>query len=203
MNYTGAGLVGRRPARPREARLANSYSFSWEALVFREISPGRRAVHEAGHAALAIEGGIGIDYVTIQIANGGFCEYEPGLNVELEYNFPARGVAYVLAMLGGIQAEKRFAAENGMPEQPLYPLAWSRDVQLAEKGIAWIFIHSLAATADADTEFHALCARARAFIDDAGVWAGVNAIADELVKNGRVEGARVEAIYRQTRDGQR
>jgi hypothetical protein len=98
----------------------------------------RRAIHEAGHAALAFEMGIGVQYVTITEANGrwGFCEYESGLNQRLEYEFAYWGERYAIVMLGGMEAEKRFLRENGMAEVPLHALAWSEDIRLVTKAIA-------------------------------------------------------------------
>jgi len=106
----------------------------------------RKAMHEAGHAALAFEMGIGVQYVNLSEENGrlGFCEYAAGLNQRLEYEFAQWGERYAMVMLGGMEAEKRLLRDNGMPEEPMHPIAWSEDIRLVKKAIACMFrlIHS-------------------------------------------------------------
>src|SRR5713226_9401040 len=76
----------------------------WEENMIG-VEPERRAIHEAGHAGFAFEVGIGVQYVEIRTHNAGFCEYEAGLNLQLEHNFVERGKAYILTQMGGMAAE--------------------------------------------------------------------------------------------------
>ena len=49
----------------------------------------RRVVHEAGHAVVCFDVGIGVEYVTLASGQGrmGYCQYEYGLNAALKADF--------------------------------------------------------------------------------------------------------------------
>jgi hypothetical protein len=162
----------------------------------------RRAIHETGHAALAFEMGIGVQYVTITEANGrwGFCEYESGLNQRLEYEFAYWGERYAIVMLGGMEAEKRFLRENGMAEVPLHALAWSEDIRLVTKAIACMMRDGIMVTGDPDSELARLVAEAGGRVQDERIWAGINAVAAALAAEQTLSGARAEDLYRKAKE---
>jgi hypothetical protein len=162
------------------------------------VEPERRAIHEAGHAGLAFEVGIGVQYVEINTHNAGFCEYEAGINLQLEYSFVERGQAYILTQMGGMAAEKRYASETGVGA-PGWSGAWDEDRRLVDKAVACMFVHNINEKPDYDEERQRLSLLAKGMIEDERIWAGIVAIASGLIRQGRLEGHEAEALYRAAR----
>lgn len=158
----------------------------------------RRAIHEAGHAGFAFEVGIGVQYVEIRTHNAGFCEYEAGLNLQLEYNFVERGKAYILTQMGGMAAETRYARETGVGA-PGWSGAWDEDQRLVNKGVACMFVHNINERPDHAEELQRLSLLAMEMIEDERIWAGIVAIANGLLSQGRLEGREAESLYRAAR----
>lgn len=156
--------------------------------------PERRAIHEAGHAGLAFEVGIGVQYVEIRTHNAGFCEYEAGINLQLEYRFVERGQAYLLTQMGGMAAETRYARETGVGA-PGWSGAWDEDQRLVNKGVACLFVNNINETEDHDEERQRLSLLAKGMIEDERIWAGIVAIANGLIRQGQLEGHEAEALY--------
>jgi hypothetical protein len=156
------------------------------------VEPERRAIHEAGHAGFAFETGIGVQHVEIRAHNAGFCEYEAGLNLQLEFNFVERGQAYILTQMGGKAAETRYAREAKV-EAPGWSGAWDEDRRLVNKGVASIFMHNINQKPDHVEELQRLSLLAMGMIEDERIWAGVVAIANGLLSQGRLEGAEAES----------
>jgi hypothetical protein len=169
--------------------------------TYYELLRRRRAVHEAGHPATAFEVEIGVEWVLMKDEGGGYCEYGDLLKWRLEYQFPAWGRAYLLAMLGGIAAEERFAAENGLPLGPEHSLAWFQDLRVIVRAMGDMVRYGLIPPGGERAEIRNLKATVQRMVADGGIWAGINAIADELLlhPNQRVAGMRVEEVYRRHR----
>lgn len=159
------------------------------------VEPERRAIHEAGHAGLAFEVGIGVQYVEIRTHNAGFCEYEAGINRQLEYSFVERGQAYILTQLGGMAAETRYSRETGVGA-PGWSGAWDEDRRLVNKGVACMFVHNINEKPDHEEECQRLSLLAMEMIENERIWAGIVAIANGLIRQGRLEGHEAEALYR-------
>ncbi|HEV8063163.1 MAG TPA: hypothetical protein VGP68_25000 [Gemmataceae bacterium] len=155
----------------------------------------RRAIHEAGHAGFAFKLGIGVQYVEIRTHNAGFCEYEAGLNQQLEYNFVQRWKAYILTQMGGMAAETRYAREKGVGA-PGWSGAWDEDWRLVNKGIDCLFMHNSNEKSNHDAELQRLSLLAKGMIDDDHIWTGIVAIANGLIRQERLEGHEAEALYR-------
>jgi hypothetical protein len=162
------------------------------------VEPERRAIHEAGHAGFAFEVGIGVQYVEIRAHNAGFCEYEAGLNLHLEHNFVERGKAYILTQMGGMAAETRYAREAGVGA-PGWSGAWDEDWRLVNKGVACMFHHNINEKPNHDEERQRLSLLAKGMIENERIWAGIVAIANGLIRQGRLEGHEAEAFYRAAR----
>lgn len=163
---------------------------------YPELSRRRRAIHEAGHAAVCFEVGIGVNYVVVRDDGGGYCKHEDAMNARLEYEFPAWGERFLLTILGGMAAEERFAAEHGLPPGPEHLIAWSEDQRLFQKGMACMVMHGLVRPGDEPAEFRRLREVVQVMVAGDGVWAGINAIADELLLHERITGVRAEEVYR-------
>ena len=103
-------------------------------------------------------------------------------------------------MLGGVEAEKRFQRENGMPSVPLHALAWSEDIRLVTKAITCMMRDGIMAAGDPDSELARLVAEAGGRVQDERIWAGINAVASALAAEQTLSGAKAEDLYRKAKE---
>lgn len=168
-------------------------------LRYPDVSARRRAFHEAGHAAVAVEVGISISKISIAEFGGGYCGFGPAINHDLETDFAARGEQFVIAILGGMEAEKRYTSDYGLPQGPGHPDAWLTDIRLVCMGLLYMRRHGLAMSSDWVYELSRLRLRVWTLLQSEPVWYGVEAITLELLQQSTVDGDRAERCYREAK----
>jgi len=162
------------------------------------IHTARIAYHEAGHAALAILGGIGIEYITVEPftdENGrplnGLCRWP--------YDFPAQRQALepgstaesdwlerlARFFLGGIAADRRYSRECGVAVASWQEDGWSAD----RVCFARLFGGA------ADVAFIRVESYVTEAMEAGQVWAGVQRIATELTHLGAIPGRRAAQLF--------
>jgi hypothetical protein len=165
----------------------------------------RKAIHEAGHAAICFLEGIKVEYITIEpheetgLRLDGVCQWDHGIVARRNASEHDQAALCAWAekeakvMLGGITAERRFLREKGLPEEPLNDYAWTGDFQSLEKRIEHRATH-LGIDHKANRE--RVTASVLATMQDERVWNGVQRIAAALTRMGAISGKQAEHLFK-------
>lgn len=152
------------------------------------------AIHEAGHAVIALDEGIELGEYVERELRGGFCTFtKDTAKVAAD---PALWVPkYIKALLAGQIAQEKYVNEQGDSILDDEREAWAEDnrrcLVAAEQGIG------LDDTAAIDT-IRSLYIITRGRIDDPRIWSAIKAVARELNGCRRLAGKAVEAIFMRT-----
>jgi hypothetical protein len=167
----------------------------------RPVALTRRAYHEAGHAAVCLGEGIGVEYVTIAPSAGksGYCHYDHAVP-DLVRNDPGTYAEKVARMmLAGMEAEKLFLEQAELSPESEHSGAWSQDFSAVKKLIADLSIRQ-ERDVDVGAEILRLGRVVRERLREPSIWGGVALIADQLMRDLAISGKHARRLVDRARE---
>jgi hypothetical protein len=149
------------------------------------------AYHEAGHAVIALDEGIGLGATVDMSLREGICHFADARH-SAEKDPPVWARKFIKALLAGQISQERFVAEQGFAIQDDEREAWGED----NRSCQVIAQNALKLDEDrANAEINGLREEVVQRFRDPKLWSAVKIVATELNLSGSLPGVKAKKIF--------